>query len=99
MPTYTYSCEQCGSTTEEFHKYSERPDTITCACGGSASHTITGTGLMIKEAFLDGTRRKGWAEFKEASKLNKEANVQRDNAEKKRIAQEIRKMGVEIKGK
>ena len=96
MPTYSYQCDTCGSTTEEFHKYSERPDTITCACGGTAQHTITAVGLMVKEAYLDGTRRKGWSDMREASKLNKEKASARDDKSRKEIANQIRKLGVKI---
>ena len=95
-PNYTYSCNVCGSTTEEFFKYSERPDIITCACGGVANHTITAVGLMVKEAYLDGTKRKGWTEMKEASKLNKEKAVARDDKSRKEIAAQIKKLGVKI---
>lgn len=97
MPTYTYLCAECESSTEEFFKYSERPETVTCACGGTASHTITPVGLMVKEAYLDGTKRKGWADVKEASKLNREMNVTRDAESRKQIAQEIRKTGAQIR--
>lgn len=97
MPNYSYQCTQCDSVTEEFYKYSERPDTTQCACGGVANHTITAVGLMVKEAYLDGTRRKGWADMKEASKLNKEIGKQKDDASKKQIASQIRRLGVQIR--
>jgi len=97
MPNYVYACNVCGSTTEEFFKYSERPDNITCACGGVANHTITAVGLMVKEAYLDGTKRKGWSEMKEASKLNKEIGKAKDDKEKKQIANQIKKLGVQVR--
>lgn len=97
MPTYTYECRECESFTEDFYKFSDRPDTITCACGAVADHTITAVGLMTKEAYLDGTKRKGWGDMKEASKLNKESNVSKDAESRKQIASEIRKMGVQLK--
>lgn len=96
MPTYTFQCDECGSSTEEFYKYSERPETIQCACGGKASHTITAVGLMVKEAYLDGTKRKGFADLKEASKLNKEKARARDDSNRRELAAEIRKMGVKL---
>lgn len=97
MPNYSYSCTECASITEEFFKYSERPDTVQCVCGGVANHTITAVGLMVKEAYLDGTKRKGWSDMKEASKLNKEIGKAKGDAEKKQIANQIRKLGVQIR--
>lgn len=97
MPTYSYRCRECESVTEDFYKFSDRPDTITCACGSVADHTITAVGLMTKEAYLDGTKRKGFGDLKEASKLNKLANVSSDRESKRQIANEIRRMGVQLK--
>ena len=97
MPTYTYQCRECESFTEDFFKFSDRPDTITCACGAVADHTITAVGLMTKEAYLDGTKRKGFQDLKEASKLNRLSNIQKDGESKRQIASEIRRMGVQLK--
>lgn len=97
MPNYTYTCIVCESATEEFYKYIERPDSIQCACGGTAFHTITAVGLMVKEAYLDGTKRKGWSDLKEASKLNKEIGKAKNDTEKKQIANQIKKLGVQVR--
>lgn len=96
-PTYTYTCAICESATEEFYKYAERPETIKCLCGGTASHTITATGLVMKEAFLDGTKRKGWEDLKEASRLNKEIGKQNNEEDKKKIASQIKRLGVQVR--
>jgi predicted nucleic acid-binding Zn ribbon protein len=99
MPNYTFICDVCESATEEHFRFADRPDTIQCACGGTAQHTITPVGLMVKEAYLDGTRRKGWADMREASKLNKEMGKQKDDKGRKEIANQIRKLGVDIQEK
>lgn len=46
-----------------------------------------------KASFVDGTKRKGWSDIKEAAKLKREAAVSRGD-KRKEIAAEIRKMGV-----
>jgi putative FmdB family regulatory protein len=97
MPNYSFSCEVCESITVENFRMADRPEEITCACGGKSHRMIEMPNLMIKEAYVDGTRRKGWSEFKEASKLEKESNVTRDAESRKKIASEIRKLGVNIK--
>jgi len=33
MPTYVYSCKDCGKKFDKFRKMSERDDTIDCQCG------------------------------------------------------------------
>lgn len=74
----------------------DRPEEITCACGGRANREFAMPNLMIKEAYPDGIKRKGFAEMREASKLNKISGATRDEKDKKRIANEIRKMGVQL---
>lgn len=97
MPNYDYVCETCESVTVENFRMAERPEEITCACGGRAPRVFAMPNLMIKEAYPDGIKRKGWAEMKESSKLNKQIALQKDDKEKTRIANEIRKMGVQIR--
>jgi putative FmdB family regulatory protein len=97
MPQYTFSCETCGSDTLEIFRMADRPDRISCACGGDAVRIIELPNLIIKEAYIDGTKRKGWAEMREASKLNIEIGKQKDDKGKKQIADQIKKLGVQIR--
>lgn len=96
MPNYGFLCEDCGTVTEEFHKISGRPDGIVCACGGIAHHQISTPAIVGKASFLDGQRRKGWSDLKEASKLNVEAAGTKKQDTKKEIAKEIKKLGVKV---
>lgn len=93
MPNYTYNCETCESTTIEQFRIADRPETVTCACGGTAKFTIVPVPVM-NHSYRDGTKR--FQDFREASKLNKEAAVSSDST-KKEIHREIKKMGVSIK--
>ena len=95
MPNYTYVCGECESSTEEFSRYADRPETVPCACGGVASHTITATGLVMKEAYIDGTRRKGFSEIREANKLQRELRGRGSETDKKMIRSELKKLKVE----
>ena len=92
MPTYEFQCTVCDSINVEQFRMAERPDHIKCACGGRANYIISMPNLMVKEAMLDGTRRKGFAELKEANKLNRERDNIRDSGKRKRIADEIKKL-------
>lgn len=94
-PNYDYACETCDSVTIENFRIAERPDSITCACGGTAKFRIAAPNLM-QASFPDGTRRKGWSELREASKLNKAMAVEKKADRKREMAAEIRKMGVKI---
>jgi putative FmdB family regulatory protein len=98
MPTYTYMCDICETECSELFPMASRPDTVKCPeCGGEAEYRIAAPGLVLKEAFLDGTKRKGWAEMKEASKLNRQMSVQPDRKDKDRIAGQIRQLGVKVR--
>lgn len=97
MPNYDYHCEECESINVENHPMTSRPETSVCACGGKSHYKISAPNLMIKEAFLDGTKRKGWAEMREASKLNKEMVTQKNTADRKKIEKQIKQMGVQIR--
>jgi hypothetical protein len=72
-----------------------RPEVIDCACGEKAHYRIAAPNLMLKEAFLDGTRR--FDKVREASALNKEMTKEKDSSGKKQIANEIRKLGVKLR--
>jgi hypothetical protein len=92
MPNYDYCCDTCDSITVEQYKIAEKPETITCACGGTAKFQI-GAPMVMGTALPDGTKRKGWAQLREASKLNKSmAAAKPEN--RREMAKEIKKLGV-----
>lgn len=91
MPTYSYHCD-CGSETSHTCEYSKRPEIIICdGCGHeSAMYAISAPNVM-RTALPDGTKRKGWAEMREASKMNKQAAVAQGET-KKELVREINKI-------
>lgn len=90
---YEYFCESCQHVSVGNYLSSERPSTLACEeCNGTAEYRISMPQIM-KVALPDGTRRKGFAELKEASKLNKLASAATDET-KREIKKEIRKLGV-----
>lgn len=98
MPNYTYICPGCEATTVANYPMAARPETTQCEeCGAQAEYQLTGTGLVIREAYLDGTRRAGWSDLREASALNKQIAAQSDSEERGRIAQQIRDLGIKVK--
>lgn len=49
MPTYDYSCDDCGHSFEAFQAMSEDPLSICPECGGKIRRLITGgTGIIFK---------------------------------------------------
>lgn len=96
MPNYEYYCMKCDITVTAQFPYDKRPEMVECThCGNpGAEYLISAPNLMVKEALPDGTKRKGWSDLKEASKLNKEMAVTKEDGNKKRIASEIRRLGV-----
>lgn len=91
MPNYEYLCQQCSCVTEKEYKYEERPKLISCQyCGEPAQYWISAPNVVGKASYLDGQKREGWAELKEAAKLEKHAAVEPNVATRKAIQNEIR---------
>lgn len=92
-PTYEFQCVECESVNVEEFRMAERPESITCACGGKANYKISMPNRAFKEAYLDGTKRKGFSELKEANRLHRVRDTTRDSEERKRISSEITRLG------
>ncbi len=97
MPNYDFLCQECGHTTVENYPHAERPAVVPCrACGsGNAQYRIAAANVM-SVALPDGTKREGFAELREASKLNLESATAKPDR-KKEIREEIKKMRVDIR--
>ena len=49
MPTYDYSCNECGHTFEKFQSMSDTPVKICPLCHGSVRRLVSGgTGIIFK---------------------------------------------------
>ena len=79
-----------------FFAAGERPEVAPCPdCGAEAQYRISMPNITGKASFLDGHKRKGWADLKEANKLVREAaSSKKDTA--KEIRQEIKKLKVRV---
>lgn len=92
------SCSRCGKKWDELATEKElEVDEFGCTnCGENTGKRVMSSPNVTRASYVDGTRRKGFRDLKEASKLNIQASNSRDET-KKEIHKEIRKMRVDIK--
>ena len=48
MPTYQYTCTECGEPLETVQKFSEEPLTVCPACGGRLRKVFSPVGIVFK---------------------------------------------------
>ena len=48
MPTYQYSCTECGEPLEAVQKFSDAPLTVCPACGGRLRKVFSPVGIVFK---------------------------------------------------
>ena len=48
MPTYQYSCTECGEPLEAVQKFSDAPQTVCPACGGRLRKVFSPVGIVFK---------------------------------------------------
>lgn len=92
MPTYLYTCDNCGEY-EEVVPYAERENRTCPTCGSPVEYHIPSP-MVLRASFPDGKRR--FDSLREANTLQKEAYGQKDKKNRKKIEQEIRKLGVRV---
>ncbi|PIE52898.1 FmdB family transcriptional regulator [Candidatus Fermentibacteria bacterium] len=69
MPTYEYTCDDCGRSYEKFQSMSAEPDTECPKCKGKVRRLIgTGAGLIFKGSGFYQT------DYKKASKPSSECS-------------------------
>lgn len=86
-------CQDCNHVWDSLIQRSERDSQWPCPeCGGMGKRAVSAP-MVMTASYPEGTKRKGWADLKEASKLKIESANSRDD-KKREIAKEIRKMGV-----
>jgi hypothetical protein len=73
MATYQFHCEECGHVTDQYFRYEERPTHVPCEICQQAAEYRIGAPLVMNASLPDGTKRKGFADLKEAAKLHVEA--------------------------
>lgn len=95
---YEWQCSECEVVVEIQRPIAEcntPPDReVACLCEQSQWKRVFSMPMVVgKASYLDGQKRPGWQDLKEAAKLEKEAANSRQD-KKKEIAAEIRKLGV-----
>ena len=60
MPTYQYTCTDCGEPVEAVQKFSDPPLTVCAACGGKLRKVFSPVGIVFKgSGFYRTDSRKG----------------------------------------
>ena len=48
MPTYQYTCTDCGEPVEALQKFTDEPLTVCTACGGKLRKVFSPVGIVFK---------------------------------------------------
>jgi putative FmdB family regulatory protein len=60
VPTYQYTCTECGEPVEAVQKFSDPPLTVCAACGGKLRKVFSPVGIVFKgSGFYRTDSRKG----------------------------------------
>ena len=60
MPTYQYTCTECGEPVEAVQKFSDAPLTVCAVCGGRLRKVFSAVGIVFKgSGFYRTDSRKG----------------------------------------
>ena len=60
MPTYQYTCTDCGEPVEAVQKFTDEPLTVCAACGGKLRKVFSPVGIVFKgSGFYRTDSRKG----------------------------------------
>ena len=59
MPTYEYTCKECGDTVEVFQSFSEKPLRKHADCGGDLQKVFHARGVVFKGSGFYATDSRG----------------------------------------
>ena len=69
MPTYQYTCTECGEPVEAVQKFTDAPLTVCAACGGRLRKVFSPVGIVFKgSGFYRTDNRKGSTAMDAAAK-------------------------------
>jgi putative FmdB family regulatory protein len=69
VPTYQYSCTDCGEPVEAVQKFTDQPLTVCAACGGRLRKVFSPVGIVFKgSGFYRTDSRTGSASAVDAKK-------------------------------
>jgi putative FmdB family regulatory protein len=73
VPTYQYTCTECGEPVEAVQKFSDAPLTVCAACGGRLRKVFSPVGIVFKgSGFYRTDSRNGSSASAPAAKDGKE---------------------------
>ena len=95
MPTYQYTCTDCGEPVEALQKFSDPPLTVCAACGGKLRKVFSPVGIVFKGsgfyrtdsrnssgARADGKKEKSASESSSASTTSSDSSSSNGSADK-----------------
>ena len=72
MPTYQYTCTECGEPVEVVQKFTDEPLTVCTACGGRLRKVFSPVGIVFKgSGFYRTDSRKGSLSADKSEKSDK----------------------------
>jgi putative FmdB family regulatory protein len=85
MPTYEYTCKNCGDTIEVFQKFTDKPLKVHDVCGGELKKVIHARGVVFKgEGFYaTDSRRTSSASKSDSNGADKPKTESKPKSEKK----------------
>ena len=95
MPTYQYTCTDCGEPVEALQKFSDPPLTVCAACGGKLRKVFSPVGIVFKGsgfyrtdsrnssgARADGNKDKSASESSSSTATSSESSASNGSADK-----------------
>ena len=83
MPTYQYTCTECGEPLEAVQKFTDAPLTVCPACGGRLRKVFSAVGIVFKgSGFYRTDSRNGSVTAPAASSSTSESGSSNGSADK-----------------
>ena len=82
MPTYQYTCTECGEPVEVVQKFTDEPLTVCSACGGRLRKVFSPVGIVFKgSGFYRTDSRKGSLPADKSDKSEKSDKAETSTSE------------------
>ena len=82
MPTYQYTCTECGEPVEVVQKFTDEPLTVCSACGGRLRKVFSPVGIVFKgSGFYRTDSRKGSLPADKSDKSEKSDKAEKSTSE------------------
>jgi len=82
VPTYQYTCTECGEPVEVVQKFTDEPLTVCTACGGRLRKVFSPVGIVFKgSGFYRTDSRKGSLPADKSDKSEKSDKAEKSTSE------------------